>query len=550
MTVGHEPRLESARRENVATRLGALAEIARSAWAGNEADLLRQAAGSAREALGAASVSISRWDAELGQVRVLLNDGLLGPNEVLEPVDEVYTAEAYVHLQVLADELTGWASNIDHGDPDEADVRLLRELGKHCSVGAPIPMDGRIWGELFLSRTADEPCFDEADIDLALVVAAQIGAALATADHLDNVERMAHTDPLTGIGNRRSVDEALDIALSRHRSEQASVSLIVCDLNGLKRINDEQGHDAGDRALIRFAGMLGSAAAGLPGAIAARLGGDEFCIVTSGVSADQVVEAASELCRLVLRSPLEGVSCGVASTDDDVGDVETAGRLFRLADAAQYRAKRSQSTIPIVAGRGLPEGVAAHQAAGAPVTAGERRMFRGRDLSDTARLLRGGMTSLDDARDRGVEDRLIVVAEEVSEQCHPLGWWISTADLEQGLVRTVRHAIHRDPSRPGEELTSDIGNEYRLADYPQTAFALGGHVVALHAGDPDTDPAELAMLDGIGASTLLMAGITDRSGNGWLLEIIGDAMSAPMADYELTLRALMALAALEAAPPR
>ena len=78
MTVGHEPRLESARRENVATRLGALAEIARAAWAGSETDLLRQAAGSAREALGAASVSISRWDAELGQVRVLLNDGLLG----------------------------------------------------------------------------------------------------------------------------------------------------------------------------------------------------------------------------------------------------------------------------------------------------------------------------------------------------------------------------------------------------------------------------------------------------------------------------------------
>ena len=478
MTVGHQPRLESARRENVATRLGALAEIARAAWAGSEADLLRQAAGSAREALGAASVSISRWDAELGQVRVLLNDGLLGPHEVPEPVDEVYSAETYVHLQVLADQLTGWASNIDHGDQDEADIKLLHALEKHCSVGAPIPMDGRIWGELFLSRTADQPCFDDADIDLALVVAAQIGAALATADHLDNVDRMAHTDPLTGLGNRRAVDEALDIALSRHRSDDASVSLIVCDLNGLKRINDEQGHDAGDRALVRFAGMLSAAAAGLPGALAARLGGDEFCIVAPDVAADLVVEAAHELCRLVLRSPLEGVSCGVASTEDDVGEVETAGRLFRLADAAQYRAKRSRATVPIVAGRGLPAGVAAHQAAQAPIAAGERRMFRGRDLSDTARLLRGGIVALDDARDRGVEDRLILVAEQVSEQCQPLGWWLSRADLEHGVVRTVRHAIHRDPSRPGEELTSDIGNEYPLdrlpADRLRPAGSRGG----------------------------------------------------------------------------
>jgi hypothetical protein len=239
----------------------------------------------------------------------------------------------------------------------------------------------------------------------------------------------------------------------------------------------------------------------------------------------------------------------VASTEDDVGQVETAGRLFRLADAAQYRAKRSRATVPIVAGRGLPAGVAAKQAAQAPIAAGERRMFRGRDLSDTARLLRGGIVALDDARDRGVEDRLILVAEQVSEQCQPLGWWLSRADLQQGVVRTVRHAIHRDPSRPGEELTSDIGNEYPLVDFPQTAYALQGHVVTLHAGDDDTDPAELAMLDGIGASSLLMAGVTDVTGEGWLLEIIGDAMSAPMADYELPLRALMALAALEAGLP-
>ena len=75
-------------------------------------------------------------------------------------------------------------------------------------------------------------------------------------------------------------------------------------------------------------------------------------------------------------------------------------------------------------------------------------------------------------------------------------------------------------------------------------------MVSLQASDPDTDPAELAMLDGIGATTLLMAGITDPKGQGWLLEIVGDAMSAPMADYELSLRALMGLAAIEARPSR
>ncbi|HUV49016.1 MAG TPA: sensor domain-containing diguanylate cyclase [Actinomycetes bacterium] len=550
MTVGHQPRLGPARREHVATRLGALAEIARAAWAGSQKDLLHAAASSAGEALGAASVSISRWDADVGQLRVLLNQGQLGPQEVAEPIDEIYTEDISEHLSVRAEKLAGWSANVDDIQPDEIDLELLRSLDKHCAIGAPIPMDGLIWGELFVTRTADQPCFEVGDVDLALVVAAQIGAALATADHLDNVDRMAHTDPLTGIGNRRAVDESLDIAFSRHRSDGASVGLVVCDLNGLKRINDDQGHEAGDRALVRFATMLSAVAATLPGAMAVRLGGDEFCIVASGVSADDLVEAAHELCRMVLRSPLEGVSCGVASTEDDVGDVETAGRLFRLADAAQYRAKRSRATVPIVAGRGVPANVSAHPGAQAAIAAGERRMFRGRDLSDTARLLRAGMSALDDARAQGVEERLVLVAEQVAEQCNPLGWWISRADLDKGVVRTARHAIHRDPSRPGEEITSDVGNEYALSEFPQTAHALGGHVVSLQASDPDTDPAELAMLDGIGATTLLMAGITDPKGQGWLLEIVGDAMSAPMADYELSLRALMGLAAIEARPSR
>ncbi|HEX5017688.1 MAG TPA: sensor domain-containing diguanylate cyclase [Actinomycetes bacterium] len=548
MTVGQEPRLSEARREGLATRLGALAEIARAAWAGTQEDLLSQAAMSARDALDAASASISRWDDEVGEGHVLINEGELGPGEERFPDDEVYGADVFMNLKMLTDQLTGWLLNVD--DPDQAgpSTEQLRRVSKHCAIGAPIPMDGRIWGELFLTRTEDQPCFEDSDVDLALVVAAQIGAALATANHLDNVDQLAHTDPLTGLANRRSVDEALDIALSRHRSEGMSVSLVVCDLNGLKRINDEQGHDAGDRALVRFAGMLDRVASKLPGALAARLGGDEFCIVTGGVPADTVVQAAEELCKLVLRSPLEGVSCGVASTDDDVGEVETAGRLFRLADAAQYRAKRSNASVPIVAGRALPPDVVALQAAQGPIAAGDRRMFRGRDLSDTARLLRGGMSVLDDARDRNVVDRLTLVAEHISDQCHPIGWWLSAYDAERGVVRTTRHTVHRSASQPGEVLESGIGNEYLVQEYAQTAHALLGNVVLLGATDPETDPAELEILERMGASMLLMAGITSPGEGGWLLEIYGDAMTAPLSDFAIPVRALMALAALEATP--
>jgi diguanylate cyclase (GGDEF)-like protein len=551
MPVGHDARLEPARpdnRQNVATRLGALADIARAAWAGSRADLLRQAAGSAREALDSATASVSRWDAELGELRVLVNVGDLAPGEESEPVDEVYTVEAFHHLRTLVETLSGWMCNVDHEGTDDADVQLLVSLGKHCSVGVPIPLEGRTWGELYLTRTVDQPCFDDADTELALLVAAQIGAALATADHLDSIDKMARTDPLTGLGNRRAVDEALDAALTRHLVDGAPVSLVVCDLNGLKRINDEQGHEAGDRALIRFGAMLSSIASSIPGSLAARLGGDEFCIVVPEAGSDAVVEAAGELCRLVLKSPLEGVSCGVASTADDVGSVESGGRLFRLADAAQYRAKRSRATVPIVAGRGLPNDVAAHHAASLQIGTSERRMFRGRDLSDTARLLRSAMTVLEDSRDHSIEDRLVQVAEQVSEHCQPLGWWLSVSDPAMTKVRTIRHAIYRTASVPSEveQFDSDYGNEYLLAEYPQTAKALSGRVVTVQSTDPDADPSELAMLDGVGAVSLLMAGVVDAEGTGWLIEIIGDAMSEASADLGMPLRALMTAAALEA----
>ena len=155
---------------------------------------------------------------------------------------------------------------------------------------------------------------------------------------------------------------------------------------------------------------------------------------------------------------------------------------------------------------------------------------------------------LDDARDRNVVDRLTLVAEHISDQCHPIGWWLSVLDPERGVVRTTRHAVHRNASQPGEVLESGIGNEYLVQDYPQTAHALLGNVVLLGATDPETDPAELEILERMGASMLLMAGITSPGDAGWLLEIYGDAMTAPLSDFAIPVRALMALAALEASP--
>ena len=91
----------------------------------------------------------------------------------------------------------------------------------------------------------------------------------------------------------------------------------------------------------------------------------------------------------------------------------------------------------------------------------------------------------------------------------------SSAPLGMRCIATV--------SQPGEVLESGIGSEYRLSDYPQTAYAMAGNVVLLNATDPETDLAEIQILDRMGASILLMAGITGSDGSGWLLEVYGDA---------------------------
>ncbi|MEU1021381.1 GGDEF domain-containing protein, partial [Streptomyces sp. NPDC005904] len=257
--------------------------------------------------------------------------------------------------------------------------------GRGCCVVAPIVLHGRAWGELYVARPVGAPVFGRADADFATVLAAVAAAGIAQTERLEEVRRLAFTDALTGLANRRAVDLGLDEAVERHRVEGAVVSLVVCDLNGLKRVNDTRGHAVGDRLLERFGSILSLCGAMLPGTLAARLGGDEFCLLSLGPSADEVVRVADELCLRAAELELgEGVACGVASTGDPIGPVRSARRLFRLADAAQYRAKAARSAKPVVAGRegGASGPDAVVRLADTPPREGgpqERRHFRGRD---------------------------------------------------------------------------------------------------------------------------------------------------------------------------
>ncbi|MDQ0992720.1 GGDEF domain-containing protein [Streptomyces sp. V3I7] len=374
-------------------RLAAVVALARGMAAAHDPRASwRAAAVGACRALDGTFAALSVWERGLGRLRVLVNVGERAEDEEEFPDAETYPVHRFPEItEFLHERWVGgggpnaWvetAAGAAAGRPGYSHQRVdaLRRRGRGCCVVAPVVLHGLAWGELYVARAAGAPVFGPADADFATVLAAVVAAGIAQTERLEEVERLAYTDALTGLANRRAVDTRLDEAIERHRTEGVVVSLVVCDLNGLKRVNDTRGHAVGDRLLERFGSVLSLCGAMLPGAFAARLGGDEFCLLVVGAAADDVVKAADELCRRATDLELgEGVACGVASTEDLVGPVRSARRLFRLADAAQYQAKAVRADRPVIAGREGPDDPVVRLAdAPAPEAPAERRRFRGR----------------------------------------------------------------------------------------------------------------------------------------------------------------------------
>ncbi|HEX5567192.1 MAG TPA: GGDEF domain-containing protein [Streptomyces sp.] len=357
-------------------------------------DVAHAAAEGARAAMDGAFAAVSVWERERGRLRVLVNVGERHADEAGFPEDESYPIHDFPEITGIpcgrragGGEPRAWVETAAGPRDDRGPLRrrteVLRRRGRGCCVVAPIVLHGRAWGELYVARRPEQPVFGPADADFATVLAAVAAAGIAQTERLEEVRRLAFTDPLTGLANRRAVDVRMDEALDRHRADGTVVSLLVCDINGLKAVNDEHGHEAGDRLLERFASVLSLCGAMLPDTLAARLGGDEFCLLAVGPSADEVVRVADEVCRRAAELDAgQGAACGVASTGDPIGPVRSARRLFRLADAAQYRAKAARTDKPVVAGREGTEDEVVRLADAAERTeaAGDRRHFRGQDV--------------------------------------------------------------------------------------------------------------------------------------------------------------------------
>jgi diguanylate cyclase (GGDEF)-like protein len=345
--------VSGATHEQSTLRLRSLTELARAlARVHGFSEVITVAAEESRRALGARVLSLAEYVRATGRMRVLINVGDLRNGEERLPEDEWYAPTDFPRM-VTEDYPRPWTVSVDDAsvDPRRFAAADLRRPERSSALIAPIFFAGQVWGELYAARAeGDEPYGDD-DVDFAATLAALVSAGLAQADRHEYLERLAYTDELTGLANRRAIEVGLDEAMELHRLTSLPVALLVVDVNGLKQVNDTAGHDSGDAVLEQLGSQLSGAASTVPGALAARIGGDEFSILVVGQPYADAAELAEDVVRRAAKLPqIDGVACGLAATDGPAGPVADRDVLFRLADAAQYEAKRLGSRRPVVAG--------------------------------------------------------------------------------------------------------------------------------------------------------------------------------------------------------
>jgi diguanylate cyclase (GGDEF)-like protein len=160
------------------------------------------------------------------------------------------------------------------------------------------------------------------------------------------LESQAHTDPLTGLGNLRRLQRELAHLVDLQKRYSHPFALLLMDIDGLKRINDAHGHQAGDRVLMQLAMSLRRSIRSVD--TAARLGGDEFCVLApeqestgAAVLADRLAAAAGDEVATP-GEPAVSLSIGVVACPEHGDDPE---RLIDNADRAMYRAKAAGKRV-------------------------------------------------------------------------------------------------------------------------------------------------------------------------------------------------------------
>ena len=207
--------------------------------------------------------------------------------------------------------------------------------GRVSAVCVPVSFMGRSLGVLHAATPAGEspvPGLGARLEILGMLAGARIGAVRAFA----KTQLQASTDSLTGLANRRTVEEAVRRLLSAGEP----YAFVLADLDHFKMLNDKHGHAAGDRALRQYADVLRSATR--DGDLASRWGGEEFAILFSGADAARALEVVERI-RAMLATILGTSGSVVFTASYGIADSTMSSRfdhVLRMADRAMYTSKR------------------------------------------------------------------------------------------------------------------------------------------------------------------------------------------------------------------
>ena len=163
------------------------------------------------------------------------------------------------------------------------------------------------------------------------------------------LESQAYTDALTGLGNLRHLQREIAHLLDLHKRYGHPFGLLLMDVDGLKRINDSHGHQAGDRVLMQVAMSVRRSIRSVD--VASRIGGDEFCVLAPSQDranalklGERLDAAAAEEVRRRRRAAGCGLSIGAVACPEHGTDAET---LIDVADKAMYRAKAAGDGVAL-----------------------------------------------------------------------------------------------------------------------------------------------------------------------------------------------------------
>jgi len=249
----------------------------------------------------------------------------------------------------MGEGLCGWVAEnckpIVNGNP-QVEAGYAADPQKHAALASAlaVPLQGLngVVGVLAMYH-ATQDAFTPDHLRILLAVASKVALSVENALKYQQAESSATTDYLTGLPNARSLFVHLAQEVARCRRMKSSLAVMVCDIDGLKKINDSFGHLEGDKLLREFSARLRDACRGYD--YVARMGGDEFVVTAPGLTVEGAAEktirlnqAAIEAGCYICGRDVTALSVGVAFCPEDGFDVEA---LLAEADRRMYSVKQA-----------------------------------------------------------------------------------------------------------------------------------------------------------------------------------------------------------------